>query len=330
MATNGEFYTDSNGREMLKRTRDYRETWTIDLQEKIAGNYYPINSKIAIEDSTHRLAVINDRSQGGSSIFDGTLELMVHRRLLRDDGFGVGEALNETAYGQGIVARGKHYMVYGRKSDQSPTLEARERLLQNRVLLSNWLFFDDISTRANDVLSENFIKQHSLIGEALPEHVYLMTYEPWRANSFLIRFEHILEKNEDPQLSLPVSFNLTRVFPGDFEFTELTLAANQWLDTKADRLKFTQDVKADQQMETQRAQTQRALDNVMITLRPMEMRTFIMAPPTSPDVATTSRVDATTATNVVPTTNLGVKAHTFLMLLPFISMITIFCKFLYN
>lgn len=124
----------------------------------------------------------------------------------------------------------------------------------------------------------------------------------------MIRFEHILEKNEDPQLSQPVSFNLTRVFPGDFEFTEVTLAANQWLDTKADRLKFTQGARAEERIETQRAQKQRSLENLLITLRPMEMRTFIMAPPTS----------------------LGVSAHTFLMFLPFFSMITIFSKFLYN
>lgn len=45
--------------------------------EAIAGNYYPINTKIAIEDKTHRLAVLTDRAQGGSSIFDGTCELMV-------------------------------------------------------------------------------------------------------------------------------------------------------------------------------------------------------------------------------------------------------------
>lgn len=90
MKTKGEFYTDSNGREMLKRKRNFRETWKLNLKEPVAGNYYPVNTKIAIEDGTHRLAVLTDRAQGGSSIFDGTVELMVHRRLLHDDAFGVG------------------------------------------------------------------------------------------------------------------------------------------------------------------------------------------------------------------------------------------------
>ena len=35
----------------------------------------------------------------------------VHRRLLHDDAFGVSEALNETAFGEGLVVTGKHYLL---------------------------------------------------------------------------------------------------------------------------------------------------------------------------------------------------------------------------
>lgn len=75
--SDGAFFTDSNGREMLKRKRNFRETWKVNLKEPVAGNYYPVTTKIAIEDTKHRLAVLTDRSQGGSSLFDGTVELMV-------------------------------------------------------------------------------------------------------------------------------------------------------------------------------------------------------------------------------------------------------------
>lgn len=51
-------------------------------------------------------------SQGGTSLNSGQMELMVHRRLLHDDAFGVGEPLNETQYGVGLVARGKHYLLH--------------------------------------------------------------------------------------------------------------------------------------------------------------------------------------------------------------------------
>lgn len=108
-----------------------------------------------------------------------------------------------------------------------------------------------------------------------------MTYEPWKGNTFLIRFEHILENNEDPQLSRIVKFNLTRVFPGNFEFTEVTLSANQWLESQDTRLKFNSEVlRSVAENNPKRIRAQRYLDDLEITLRPMEMRTFVMRPPT--------------------------------------------------
>ena len=51
------------------------------------------------------LSVVTDRSQGGASISDGSLEVMLQRRLLHDDGRGVGEPLNETGLdGNGIIS----------------------------------------------------------------------------------------------------------------------------------------------------------------------------------------------------------------------------------
>lgn len=79
LKTDNVFYTDSNGREMLKRIRNYRPTWNLELKEPISGNYYPVTSKIAIKDEEKqlKLSVLNDRAQGGSSLQDGAIELMV-------------------------------------------------------------------------------------------------------------------------------------------------------------------------------------------------------------------------------------------------------------
>ena len=41
------------------------------------------------------LSIVVDRAQGGGTIVDGSVELLVHRRLYRDDGWGVEEPLNE-------------------------------------------------------------------------------------------------------------------------------------------------------------------------------------------------------------------------------------------
>lgn len=72
------FFTDSNGLEMQRRVQDYRPTWNLATTQKVTDNYYPINSAISIQDvnSKRRLTVMNDRSQGGTSIAPGTVELM--------------------------------------------------------------------------------------------------------------------------------------------------------------------------------------------------------------------------------------------------------------
>ncbi len=44
---------------------------------------------------------------------------MVHRRILTSDSSDVAEPLNETAYGQGLVVRGRHLLVIG-----SPNMSA--------------------------------------------------------------------------------------------------------------------------------------------------------------------------------------------------------------
>ena len=43
------FYTDSNGREMIKRVRDYRPTWKLNVTEPVSGNYYPLTAGMYIK-----------------------------------------------------------------------------------------------------------------------------------------------------------------------------------------------------------------------------------------------------------------------------------------
>ena len=54
----GKFYTDSNGREVLERIRDYRPTWNYTKVEAVSGNYYPINSRIWIKEPNRQLTVL--------------------------------------------------------------------------------------------------------------------------------------------------------------------------------------------------------------------------------------------------------------------------------
>ena len=107
------FYTDSNGLEMQKRILNYRPSWTLDTSENVTSNYYPINSAISIQDknSKRRLTVMNDRSQGGTSVEPGTVELMQNREAPTDDVKGVGEPLREVnEYGKGIRVKSTYYV----------------------------------------------------------------------------------------------------------------------------------------------------------------------------------------------------------------------------
>ena len=64
----------------------------------------------------NQVTVLTDRSQGGTSMASGEVELMLHRRLLYDDAFGVGEPLDEVAFGQGLVVRGTEWLQGGNSS----------------------------------------------------------------------------------------------------------------------------------------------------------------------------------------------------------------------
>ena len=49
------FYTDSNAMEMQERILDKRPTWDLEVNEHVAGNFYPVNSALAMRDERHGL-----------------------------------------------------------------------------------------------------------------------------------------------------------------------------------------------------------------------------------------------------------------------------------
>ena len=123
--------------------------------EPVASNYYPINAWISTTNTNDgkSVTILTDRSSGASSITDDSIEVffsekkpksnhlmylffqvMIHRRLLDDDAFGVDQPLNETEFGgKGLVARGTHYLLF------DPNVEdqlVRTRLLAKSIFAS--------------------------------------------------------------------------------------------------------------------------------------------------------------------------------------------------
>lgn len=188
IVANGEFYTDSNGRQSLKRKLNARPQWNVSLAEPVGGNYYPVTNEIYIEDKNDRFTVLTDRSQGGSSLIEGEIELMLHRRLLRDDAFGVGEALNETANGKGLVVRGTHRLMMS----NGDHIKEKKNLIE--LHLKPLVFISD----AGDMTLEDWLKLKncfSWLKQALPDGVHLLTLEPW-GEKLLLRLENYLSVSD--------------------------------------------------------------------------------------------------------------------------------------
>ncbi|XP_076263633.1 lysosomal alpha-mannosidase-like [Rhynchophorus ferrugineus] len=288
LATNGTFYTDSNGKEMLKRVRDYRPMWDLKNSESASGNYYPITAKIAIKDEEQgiEVAVLNDRAQGGGSLNDGEVEIMIHRNCLHDDAFGVGEALNEQAFGQGLVIRGSHYITVGSTSDDNgESISAIEKDIAQRKLLDAWTFLTPLETTIEDYKSK-YLMTYSGLNNDLPKNIQILTLEPWKDSTYLLRIEHVFDNDEDSSLSEPVLVKLKDLFVGFniASLKETTLGGNQWLkDSK--RLKFNTNSKLKEVLnindktDSSKAKTsnlQDDIDNLEIVLNPSDIRTFII------------------------------------------------------
>jgi hypothetical protein len=283
------WYTDSNGREFLQRIKDYRPSWTYKPDQPVAGNYYPVNAAIYLKDSTRQITILNDRAQGGSSLNDGQLELMVHRRVLVDDRRGVGEPINETQgitpypnpqrIGPGMGIRGTHYLLLTAPG----TAAAAFRPLQDRVYSEPYVAFTPVTDVA--AFLTNHVTSTSFVTTPLPLNVQLMTLAPWNsAGNFLVRVSHQFAINEDPNYSKTVTFDLATVLKWTItNATEVSLTANQ---NKADMIRpvyQTRGSSAKTDLGVRGEPTQfipnrygTGLQAVQVSLGPMEIKTFFV------------------------------------------------------
>jgi lysosomal alpha-mannosidase len=234
------YYTDANGREVLQRIRDYRPTWNYTVNEPVSGNYYPINSRIWIKDQTRQFTVLTgnkdilenlflfsistDRSQGGGSIHDGSIEILLHRRLIVDDKFGVDEVLNETAFGEGLVIRGRHIIVL-----QPPVSSALYHRVTAQNMYMHPLATYSLTKQSYADYSSAYRLTWSALTDTLPLNVHLLTLDQLGPKDYLVRVEHYFELNEDEEYSHPVTIDLQSIFKsiGTISKTvELTLGGN--------------------------------------------------------------------------------------------------------
>ncbi|KEG09759.1 lysosomal alpha-mannosidase precursor [Trypanosoma grayi] len=212
----GDFFTDSNGREMMRRRVDYRSDYPFTQTEPVAGNYYPVATLMFINDTQTQFSVFPDAPMGGTSIHNGEVLLTTHRRLLKDDDKGVGEALNETAsvtsyagcVPSNISACGHHYgehlRVRGTLSfavtGSAPTAMRRVREQQDEKYYTPLVVFSSSAAKASYDFS---------LGASLPPSLQLLTLQLLDERTLLLRIGHRYAVDEDPERSLPVKVNVT-------------------------------------------------------------------------------------------------------------------------
>jgi len=288
LATHGAFATDSNGLELEPRIRDrlpasYPEPRLVE-DEPIAGNYYPVNSMISMTESDRaQLTVVTDSTQGGSSLHDGEVELMVHRRVLHDDNKGVVEPLNETmcgcngannptCYCAGLAIRGVHRIVF----DSPVQANATRRQVADALHFAPEPFFHKHS--ADAAASPLKIKHMpSMIASKLPPSIRLLSIvdnyeETLGANTLLIRLQHIYSVDEHSDLSQPVTVELRELIASRQVLSayETTLTGNMPVEKKPtyEWLTSTQS----------KTPSRKPLDHesLSVEIGPMQIRTFVL------------------------------------------------------
>lgn len=280
MVTNKEFYTDSNGRDFLKRVRDHREDWPLQVTQPVAGNYYPLNLGIYTKDKKSEFSVLVDRATGGASIKDGEVELMLHRRLIEDDGRGVGEPLDEqvciakadnNSTCDGLTVRGNYYIGIHNVGAGSRWRRTTGQEIYSPILLA-----------FTHEKSKNWKSSHLTKGTlmdpnySLPPNVALITLEELDGGIVLLRLAHLYEPNEDAQYSALAKVELKKLFATKTikELKEVSLSANQ---EKSEMKKMTWKVEGDKGQEPQAVRgSPVSTSDFVVELGPMEIRTFLL------------------------------------------------------
>lgn len=275
MATDKVFYTDSNGRDFLKRVRDYRADWDLQVTQPVAGNYYPVNLGMYITDNKSELSVLVDRATGGASIKDGEIELMLHRRLLYDDARGVGEALDETvcvgSMCEGLTVRGNYYLGIHKKGDGSRWRRTTGQEIYSPLVLA-FGHENQEEWKASHITKATIMNPYY----SLPPNVALITLQELDNGGVLIRLAHLYEAGEDADYSTITKVLLKEMFAGKRikAIKETSLSANQG---KNEMKKMSWNIEHDSGSEAAPIRGGPVdMSLLIVELGPMEIRTFIV------------------------------------------------------
>ncbi|GAA50094.1 lysosomal alpha-mannosidase [Clonorchis sinensis] len=302
--TPGEFFTDSAGRRLIRRIRKMEYDTVTNETDPIAANYYPVINRILLKgrkqpfvqglksyDRTREqkkdlpalaFAVYTDRAQGGTSLKDGQVELMVHRRLIRDDNLGVDENLMENGIdGDGLIVRGQHWIHL----DLQSVVLSRDREFATRVTKAPIIFFN--KRRISAPIDPHALSWSGLNG-SLPSHIHLLNLVAWpltetengKKQRLLIRLENFQKAytKGPPIRHRPYLLRLSWLFSRIqmHNCTEVNLTADQTINSPfAQQLHWPGGDLNDQATGPSSNVIQVRLDEVNLLLHPETIHTFL-------------------------------------------------------
>jgi len=196
--TKGVFYTDDSALRWMARK------YNSDTTEPIAANYYPVQVASAIADDKNALLVVTDRSHGASSLADGSLEVMLHRRCSVDDGRGLDEALEDLDTVSPTL-----WIAPVPSADLARTRHTLSTLRQGMPAV----YFGAVPMVPTS-LRQRLTPSASLLAAPLPENVHLLTLaaRDAKGEETVVRLQHLYAKEEDAKLGQPVTVDVEKLF----------------------------------------------------------------------------------------------------------------------
>jgi len=209
-----------------------------------------------------------DRSVAGASLAPGQLEIMLFRRILRDDSRGVGEPLNEST-----PIHTRQLLFFDFSSQAAKNHRHHEQTIANEPTI----FF----SKANSISSwtSQYKTQYSLLTKPFPTNLQLISIKnlQFPLAEVIIRLNHFYGVGEDADLSKPVQIDIASAF-ADFDIisvTETTLSGNRKLSDLHRKQWKTVTDDIDEPVPP-KIPTKLTNNRAIVTLNPMEIKTLLV------------------------------------------------------
>lgn len=267
--TNASWQTDSNCREMQPRVRNVRPTYKSTTYNPISANYYPVGCAIRMKDSSSRysLTVVNDRAQGGGSITDASLELMVHRRLCFP---GALAGCDLVFLDDASIVRGRHWLTIDKSYDQAAS---QKSIAQTAMFPPQYLY------APAGVSPSRWVDQYKSVfagaPNELPINVHIISAHAQSNTTVLVRLAHLFEINDDPNLSQNATVSLSGLFAGITVTSAVEMTMIGTIPLAATK-SYTYNVQGGQTLTLPVIPPPPSGTALDVTLSPMQIRTFLL------------------------------------------------------